>query len=131
MSSGGRYRLWDPVSPCGETIYFSEICYPSHCLPQNYVKNCGPFCGPSYVHSGPLAPLRASDKNPETRTIKQNQLTSLNENGCPGDSRRLHHFFSLADSKIKMLVDGLSVLSREHIAVNVYRSLLIYESIQV
>ena len=62
-------------------------------VPQNSVKICGPFCGPSCVHSGPLEPLRASDKNPETRTIKQNQLTSLNENGCPGDSRRLHHFY--------------------------------------
>jgi len=60
----------------------------------------GPFCGPLCVHSGPLAPLRAADKNPETRTIKQNQLTSLNENGCPGDSRRLHHFFILTSEKL-------------------------------
>ena len=61
-------------------------------LPQKSFKSCGPFCGPSCVHSGPLAPLRASNKNPETRTIKRNQLINLIENDSPGDSRRLHHF---------------------------------------
>jgi hypothetical protein len=61
-------------------------------IPQKFLKNCGPFCGPSSVHSGPLAVLRAGDQNPESRTIKRNSLTSLNENGCQGDSRRLHYF---------------------------------------
>jgi len=132
------------VSPCGETIKWSEIIeyspewqYSLHSkyqingeygcqkpdsgcncdepglnkLPQNSIKNCGPFCGPSSVHSRPLAPLRTSDKNPETRTIKQNQLTSLIENVCPGDSRRLHHSFNKAQSIIGALFRVFSWIS--------------------
>ena len=59
---------------------------------QNSVEICGPFCGPSCVYLGPLAALRATGENPESRAVKGHQLRSVIENGCPGDSRRLHHF---------------------------------------